>query len=898
MDLGVSNVVSKGGLRYYMICTDRTTSFRLVYFLKTKAEVQQRFQQLALDVFGLRGTIKAIRVDSGSEFIGRPTKDWCKARGITVTSGGPHGSQQNGKAERSNLIGMDMTRALLKMAGLGDEHWVLAMSHAVYLLNRLPTSSLDYDTPYHALHQGHCDLSHLRVFGCRAWFHVMNRKKLDAKAREGIMVGCDENNPRRYRIWDPAAETVRETIHVSFDETVFPARHSCFGREDYTLALDADLASRSLPEASGVEAPVGADTDASDDAGSAPQPPRDHIDRGGTTEDELVADDRGLDDRGLDGSDSEDETADGETDSTGAGFSRLRRHDTFCQDPTCPELRHHFYHKHGAFCPGANLSEHFAHAVGTAVIDHTAVGSAVPDRRAIDLEPRSYREAMRSPNAPKWRKACDEEMQSQLSNGTWKLIVRTDKMRVIKCIWVFKLKRNELGEIVRWKARLVIQGFRQEYGLDYFETFSPVAKMSSVRVVLAVSAALDLELVNVDIDVAFLNADVDEEIYMTQPEGYAKKSPDGKEYVCKLLKSLYGLKQSPRNWWQHIDKLLKSMGFIPSSADPCVYIKTFPDGSILIVVLYVDDLIIAGSSMKIINDFKAELAKHYKMKDLGELTWILGMHITRDRENRTLEIHQSAYIDQMLERFGMADCYTESVPALEPLPRRDATSGGKPDKTYMSLVGALLWSAMISRPDVAFAVQVLGRYLQASGPEHMSAAKRRLRYLKGTRDRGIKYGGKGNDLTLVGYSDSDHAGDKDTRKSTTGYVFVLNGGPVSWGSRLQDTVAASTSEAEYMAACAAAQEAIHLRQLLKDLGLEQKKATVIYEDNNAAIAWSENPLGARRAKHIDVKYHFVRERVAMGQIKLDYIASANQLADLFTKPLKEKFAGLRDKLLG
>lgn len=320
-----------------------------------------------------------------------------------------------------------------------------------------------------------------------------------------------------------------------------------------------------------------------------------------------------------------------------------------------------------------------------------------------------------------------------------------------------------------------------------------------------------------------------------------------------------------------------------------------------IVTLYVDDLMLAASNVDLINEFKAAIKGQYKMKDLGELRWILGMEVRRDRKNRTTEIIQTSYIRQMLDRFGMSDCNPVATPA-DPnvhLTRLDP-SKNKPDEWYRSLVGALLYAAMVTRPDIAYAVQVLGRHLQASGEEHRTAAKRVLRYLKGTMDQGIIYGRRADgNILLLGYSDADWAGDRATRRSTTGYVFVLGGGAICWASKLQPTVALSTAEAEYMAVCSASQEALFQRQLLSDLDFPQQGPTTIYEDNTGAIALAENPVLHQRTKHIDIRYHFVRQHVELGNVALVHVASEDQLADLLTKPLpKPKVEHFRERMLG
>jgi hypothetical protein len=283
------------------------------------------------------------------------------------------------------------------------------------------------------------------------------------------------------------------------------------------------------------------------------------------------------------------------------------------------------------------------------------------------------------------------------------------------------------------------------------------------------------------------------------------------------------------------------------------------------------------------------------MKDLGDLQSVLGMQIIRDRQNRTLDIKQTTYITQMLERFGMKDCKSVSTPA-EGVLARNKEPQQQPSIEYMSITGSLLYAAMVTRPDLAFAVQSLGRHMQSSGPAHLSAAKRVLRYLQGSKDLGIRF--SGGNKTLLGYSDSDWAGDQDTMRSTTGYLFMFGGGPISWSSRLQPTVALSSAEAEYMAASSAVQEATYLRQLLKDMGYPQLEATKIMEDNQGCIALSENPVLHKRTKHISIKYHFIREKIHEGTTKLEYISTEHQLADVLTKALpRTRFTLLREKIM-
>jgi hypothetical protein len=491
-----------------------------------------------------------------------------------------------------------------------------------------------------------------------------------------------------------------------------------------------------------------------------------------------------------------------------------------------------------------------------------------------------------------------DEYHSLVANETWDLVPRPTQANIIGGKWVYKTKLDAQGRPLRYKARYVAKGFKQIQGLDYFDTYSPVTKMTSIRTFLSIACMHDWYLESMDVDTAFLNAAVLEEVYVAQPEGFQMKDKQGQLLVCKLKKSIYGLRQASHNWNKTIDTWLRSYGFQPTQADPCAYLQRNRDQT-LMILLWVDDLIIGGSHEEIIKQFKSAICKRFKMKSLGELQWILGMEIKRDRPKRSLEITQVTYINQMLERFGMIDCKPIATPAEGSLSRIQGKS--EVNTEYMSMVGSLLYASMVTRPDITFAVQALGRHLQSSGPEHLAAAKRVLRYLQKTKTIGIRFSGgdTNRNKELTGYTDSDWGGDIDTRRSTTAYLFKFGGGPISWSSRLQPTVALSSSEAEYMAACAAAQESTYLRQLLREFGYHQRSATKIFEDNQGCIALSRNPVLHKRTKHIEIRYHFIRERIESGEIDLIYIPTQKQQADILTKALpKPQFELLRTVVMG
>eukprot|EP00253_Pinus_taeda_P027794 PITA_27794 len=423
----------------------------------------------------------------------------------------------------------------------------------------------------------------------------------------------------------------------------------------------------------------------------------------------------------------------------------------------------------------------------------------------------------------KWEIAMEEEMDSLMHNQTWDLVRLPAGKTTLKNKWVYRLKEEDGGK-QRYKARLVVKGFAQKKGIDFDEIFSPVVKMTSIRTILSLVAAEDLHLEQLDVKTAFLHGDLEEEIYMQQPQGYEVK---GKEkLVCRLKKSLYGLKQAPRQWYLKFDKFMSEQGYTRCHSDHCVYLKKRNDGSYIILLLYVDDMLVAGSNMQEINVLKRKLANSFAMKELGAAKQILGMRITRDRKNRKLTLSQN------------------------------------------------------ERPDIAHAVGVVSRYMNNPGKEHWMAAKWILRYLKGTTDQALCFGG--SNISLQGYVDADMAGDRDNRRSTTGYVFTVGGTVVSWVSKIQSVVALSTTEAEYVAATEASKEMIWLQRFMGELSKEHDKG-MLYNDSQSAIHLAKNSAFHSRTKHIQLKYHFVRSVLEDGQLKVEKIHTSQNPADMLTK---------------
>ncbi|KAF8056151.1 Retrovirus-related Pol polyprotein from transposon TNT 1-94 [Scenedesmus sp. PABB004] len=514
------------------------------------------------------------------------------------------------------------------------------------------------------------------------------------------------------------------------------------------------------------------------------------------------------------------------------------------------------------------------------IVEQRALLVSAQELGGTIIEPTTYAGAMASPQASEWTAAMAEEHSSLLGHGTWDLRLPPRGTKLIPCRWVYKIKYNTDGSVERFKARLVVKGFHQRAGIDYHEVFAPVIKYSSFRALCALAAANDWELYHVDIKTAFLNGDVEEELWMQQPPGF-EQGPPG--FACKLRRSLYGLKQAPRAWNQRLHAELLAMGFTQSAADPAVYFIQH-DSSFLIMLVYVDDLLIATPRTDLVQRFNARLLAAFEGRCLGPVTCFLGILIERDRARRTLKISQARLISAILEKFELSDAKPRVLP-LSPAARLSAADGDALDTAkfnYSALIGSIMYLAISKRPDIAYTVGLLSRFMAKPTTAHWEAARSTLRYLSGTADVGITYAGP--DQHLVGFTDSDYAACIDTRRSTGGYLFTLAGGAISWLSKRQPTVAASTTEAEYLAAAAAVKEALWLRNLLRELGLHINTVH-IHADNQSAIKLLLNPMSSSRSKQIDVAYHFARERVTRGEVSFSYLPTGEMTADVLTEAL-------------
>ncbi|KAJ9560759.1 hypothetical protein OSB04_005919 [Centaurea solstitialis] len=463
-------------------------------------------------------------------------------------------------------------------------------------------------------------------------------------------------------------------------------------------------------------------------------------------------------------------------------------------------------------------------------------------------EPTSYGEAVSGNESEQWQEAMKAEMQSMYDNQVWELTDLPQHCRAVRRKWVFKKKTDMDGNVHTFKARLVAKGFTQTHGIDYDETFSPVAMLKSIRILLAISAYFNYEIWQMDVKTAFLNEKLTEDVYMEQPEGF--EDPKNPNKVCKLLKSVYGLKQASRSWNLHFDERIKEFGFTKSEFEPCVYTK-FSGSIVTFLVLYVDDILLIGNDVPTLQSVKSWLSRCFQMKDLGEAAYLLGIKIYRNRSKRLIGL------SQMLSK-TQCPVSSQDQDRMKSVP-------------YASAIGSIMYAMLCTRPDVAYSV----------------AVKNILKYLRRTKDMFLVFGGSEDEISVTGYSDASFQTDRDDFRSQSGYVFTLNGGAISWKSSKQDTIADSTTEAEYIAASDAAKEAVWLRNFLSDLRVVASisRPIDIFCDNSGAVAQAKEPREHHKSRHVLRKYHLIREIIGRGDVRICKIPTKENVADPLTKPL-------------
>ena len=783
-------------------------------------------------------------------------QEYCADHGIQHHLTAPYTPQQNGVVERRNQTVLGMARSMMKGMKLPGWFWGEAVTTAVYILNRSPTRSVEGMTPFEAWYGTKPPVHFFRVFGCVA--HVKtaggHQRKLDDRSTPMVFVGYEPCS-KAYRFYNPDTKRVVISRDAVFNETrgwdwksTGEPPGTCdeepFKVEFVTVtARHQDQAEHGgdSPRTSASPVPVTSSSSAS----PTPAPP-----------------------------------------SSGGHGGQTSNPVEFCTPPS-GEQDLDADHDDGALLQFRRLENVLgsAHTPGLAerVLNEDLL-------LVMGDEPATFAEAQ---GKPCWEKAMIEEMSSIEENNTWTLVDLPPGHRPIGLKWVFKVKRNETGAIVKYKARLVAKGYVQQQGVDYDEVFAPVARMESVRMILAIAARERWLVHHMDVKSAFLNGELTEEVYVQQPPGFTAAGHDGK--VLRLRKALYGLRQAPRAWNVKLDTSLRELGFIKCSSEHGMYTRG-EAASRVVVGVYVDDLIITGASRKEIGGFKVEMHRLFRMSDLGLLSYYLGIEVKQTDD--AIILCQGAYAQKLLDKARLAECNPCQTPMEARLKLSKVSGTPNVDATlYRSLVGSLRY-LVHTRPDISFAVGYVSRYMESPQQEHMGAVKHLLRYIAGTIDFGLRYARHGNpSLDLVGYSDSDLGGDIDDRKSTTGIIFFLDDMPVSWQSQKQRVVALSSCEAEYIAGAAGACQAVWLARLRSDVLGTELRPPQLRMDNMSAIALSKNPVLHDRSKHIDTKFHFIRECVEGREISLEFASSQEQLADILTKSLgRARFCELREKI--
>lgn len=817
---GPINPVSKDGFKYAIAFTDDYSGTVFVYFLKAKSDTVKATEQFLADCAPC-GQVKSLRSDNGTEFTSSDFKQLLRKEKIKHETSAPYSPHQNGTAERHWRTLFEMGRCLLKQAKLGQEFWPYAVMAAAYIRNRCYNKRIQ-QTPYLAMTGRKPDLSKMHVFGVDCYVYRQGAKKLDDRGVRGIFVGYDKASPA-YLVYMPETGKVMKHRLVHFPK----GRGKPFGGECSQMSDESDES----------------DFDVGPKVGRAAKMP------------EIVPD-------GADRGEGEPAVA-----PVAAGRGE--------GEPAVAPVAPHRYPQRDRKMPG-HLKD-FDLNDGN---DDDQMMTTIDYCYKVCSFPQNYAEAMSSPDSAQWKEAMDEEMNSLNENGTFTITTLPPGRKSIGGRWVFSVKEDSCGEET-YKARFVAKGFSQTKNTDYYDTFAPTANHTSLRVLLQLAMEYDLILHQMDVKTAYLNAPIDCTIYMNQAEGYQKVSEDGEKLVYKLNKSLYGLKQAGRNWNNLLHSHLSDHHFEQNPVDPCLY-KRQTERGVVILLIWVDDIIIAASNDELMVETKRMMNTRFKMKDLGKLKYFIGVEF--DQGDEYIKVSQKRYLSKVLERFDMLNCKPRSTPAEQKL-ESDEDEEEVDSKSYREIIGSLVYAMVLTRPDICWIVTRLSQFLSKPRRSHWTAAKHVLRYLKGTLDYEMCFK-KCPKLSLSGFSDADWGNGED-RRSVTGYCFSMDPkGPfISWKSRKQPTVALSTCEAEYMALAASVQEALYLRQLIRSLAPDIPcEKVLINEDNQGTIALANNPVNHKRAKHIDIRYHFIRDEIRRGRIVLKYCPTQDMVADVFTKP--------------
>jgi hypothetical protein len=857
---------SYGGSQYILAVLDDFSRFSRIECIEHKSDAAESLIAI-IRLWECETTCKVqiVRTDGGKEFCNQQFYSFCRSQGIRHQRTVPYTPEQNGKVERLNRDLMEKARAMMFHCGAPTKLWAEAVNTANRVRNVLPPMNKAM-TPFELFYGRKPNISSLRVFGCMAHVHVPKekRKKLDARSAPGMFVGYSvDSKAWRIAFQDRNYIKIVESDSVIFDEFTLGTLSVCSPPNPRDYADHVDINLSSLGEINQHPAPNANAANAAQNFDINNLPPLPSL-----TDEEIAA--------LLDPSSNEEvaeEAAAEESTEEGIPEDPVQAEEN--EDPQEAEVQ----------VNNPVVQEQAQEEGQVRASPYPRRNRAPPQRlghmynhgymATLTDDPMTLAEVKERPDWPSWKAAMDVELKALQELGTFTPTQLPPGRKAIPCKWVFKVKRNEKGELIKYRARLVAKGFRQIAGKDFDEVFAPVSKHATFRMLLSIVASEDLELHHIDIKTAFMNGEIHEELYMQPPPGWSDST-----LVWRLHKGVNGLKQAARAWNEKLTKTVNNLGFHSSKGDPSLFISgKSPHATYLLC--YVDDILIAGQTATIEN-FKRAISKEFECEDMGEANLFLGMKIIRNRAAGELWLGQPHYTLEIIKRAGLDECRPRKTPmdANVSLSKDSGEKDPKVVEPYQELIGSLLYLSGCTRPDIAQAVGVLSRFMSAPSDVHLSAAKQVIRYLASTVNLGLQFS-RGENV-LIGYCDADYAGDVDKRKSTSGHVFLVNGTAISWASKLQPTVAMSTCEAEFVAAANAAKEALWLKTLLGDF-TGKVQPVKLYVDNQGALKLIHHPHSHQRTKHIDIAYRFIQDRVERGEIICEYVETASMVADCITK---------------
>lgn len=825
------------GSKYLVLCKDEASAYRLARFVATKSEIPNEVKTMISQATLETGNkVLKLTSDNGTEYKNALLDEYLKDNGIDHKYSTEYTPQQNGLIERDIRTIIEASRVMLNKAKLPRELWAEAANTAIYVMNRCITNRNPNQTPYELWFGYKPRVSNLHKFGQQAIVMYRDRpeSKLAEKGLKQTFVGYTERL-NTFRFYD--SETSQ--VYTSCD-AVFLSEEG----------IPTPVRQRNPPEDFMIHSGPGIESEENSE-------PSDQV-VSERREEGLTQRSRSLSDLNQSVYVTPEKEVIPEPSST--------NHVCVNKKPRRCEV-HPFHILPQRLRSGANRN----HANLTTI--------------EAEEDPRSYKEAMTRSDKKEWVKAMEEEIESLKRNDVWELVDRPNH-NIVTNKWVLKIKRNPDGSIERYKARLVARGFSQVYGIDYIETYAPVVNMASIRMLFAHAAEKSLYLSQFDVKTAFLYGDLEETVYMEQPEGFAENS----NKVCRLKRSLYGLKQSPRQWNQKFSTFLKDMDLQVSENDGCIFYRK--DGS-LIVAIYVDDGLILASNEQDIIEVMTALKERFEVHSVKATTF-LGFQIDRSKPDE-ITLHQESYIKTILKRFDMNDAKPVDAPiTMSKLTNDEAELDSV--VPYREAIGSLMYAAVTTRIDIAYAVSKASRAVEKPTKADWIAVKRIFRYLKDKEKYGITYR-KGEDR-LVAYCDSDFAGDDKTGRSTTGLVINLAGGPIQWRSQRQKLVTLSSTEAEFVSICSTVKEVIWLRKLGLELGIIHSSPTKLYCDNQSAIRIASNEKCVHRTRHMKVQASYPREQMEQGEVDIEHIRTDKQLADMLTKPTSiQKYTANNSRLM-